>query len=163
IISTTDSPDPRFGMASPVRSTTIQTPSGLIRTEILSRTATLSDPTNLLSLTEATELRQLNGRRFDTLFQPATRRFTTTSPPAPPRFPTPSPRGRHTFITLDTHAHVSSTQIDTLLAAQFAYDPRGRLSTITTGTRTTTYGYHPTSGFLTSITDPLAQITQLTP
>jgi len=50
--------------------------------------------------------------------------------------------------------------VDSLEPVAFAYDPRGRLSTMTQGTggtaRTSTFTYNP-QGFLASLTDPLSR------
>ena len=55
-------PDPRWGMLAPVAtSMTLKTPGGLTRTVTTTRTATLSDPNNLLSLTKLTDTITDNG------------------------------------------------------------------------------------------------------
>src|SRR2546429_6914671 len=76
----------------------------------------------------------------------------------PPPRPTPFPYRTLFRSTLDDHTRVSSSQVDTLLADLFTYDTQGRPLTVTTGARTTQLGYHPTSGFLTSITNPLTDV-----
>jgi YD repeat-containing protein len=53
--------------------------------------------------------------------------------------------------TIDAQGRVTRTQVDSLEPVAFAYDPRGRLSTVTQGTggtaRTSTFAYNP-QGFL---------------
>lgn len=152
--TTTVGSDPRFGVLAPVTSTSVQTPGGLIRTDTATRTLALSSSSDLLSLTSYNETHSINGRPFQAQFDPTTRTWTRTSP-----------TGRKQFEILDSHAHTISSQIDTLLANQFTPDSHGRLHTIQTGTRSTTYDYDPTSGFLASVTNALtpAEKTSFTP
>ncbi len=145
---TTKTPDPRFGMLAPIVSTAITTPGGLTRTEAVSRAATLSNPVDLLSLTSYAETRVINGHTYRTAYDPTTRIFTTTTPTS-----------RQFFLSLDSQGRIGSTQTDGVLGTQFVYDARGRLEMVTTGTRSTTMGYDPASGFLATSTDALNHTT----
>jgi RHS repeat-associated protein len=147
---TTMSGDPRFGLLAPIVSTTIQTPGGLVRTEVVTRTAALSNSADFLSLTAYSETHTVNGQPFRSTFDPTTRTWTGLSP-----------QGRKRFDSVDTRAHAASSQIDSLLATQFTPDSHGRVSTISTGNRSTSYGYDATSGFLSSVTDALTRQTTL--
>jgi RHS repeat-associated protein len=143
-------PDPRFGMQAPLPSSlTIRAPSGLTSTLMTSRTATLSDPNNLLSLITQTDTVALNGRTGTSTYTAATKTFTDTSP-----------AGRQVTSTLDPQGRVLTTQVTGLAPITFAYDPRGRLSTMTQGTgtsaRPSTFAYNP-QGFLASLMDPLSR------
>ena len=148
IITQTLSPDPRFGMLAAVVSTTRKTPSGLTRVENVSRSAVLSDPLNLLSLTSHTEQRVLNGRTYSTVFDAANKKFTTTSPEL-----------RQAVATLNASAHLATDRVADLLATQLGYDTNGRLTSRQQGARTTAFGYDPSSGYLTSLTDALTNQT----
>lgn len=152
VIKETKGPDPRFGMVAPTISTDTTTPGGIVRSEVVTRMAQVSNPNDLLSLTSYAETRTLNGRVYQTTFDPTLRTLTTTTPAA-----------RKSFVTLDNHARVASAQIDGLMATQFGYDSRGRLATVTSDTRVTTNGYSTSSGFLTSVTNPLGELTALVP
>src|SRR5262249_5686630 len=65
VLSLLEGPDPRFSMQAPLPATeTINTPGGLTATTTTSRTVTLADPQNLLSLTALTDTIKINGRTF---------------------------------------------------------------------------------------------------
>jgi RHS repeat-associated protein len=147
-------PDPRWGMQTPLpTSTTLRTPSGLVQTSIRQRTATLTNPGDLLNLSALTETATVNGRLYRQTYDVATRTFTATSP-----------AGRRSTAIIDTRGRVGQTQFGGLAAAVFTYDSRGRLATMTQGSgadsRTTTIAYSG-SGFLQSITDPANQTESL--
>ena len=78
---------------------------------------------------------------------------------------TRSPFGRQVTTTLDTQGRVLQEQIPGLEPVAFAYDPRGRLSTVIHGTgasaRTSTFAYNP-EGFLETLTDPLNRTVRFT-
>ncbi len=150
-----EGPDPRFGMRAPLtKSLSIQTPSGLTLTSTTTRTATLSDPANALSLTSQTTTTSINGRNYTSAYTAANRTFT---------FTTPLNRQRTTGI--DILGRPIQSQVAGLLPSSFAYDSRGRLSTATAGTgaeaRAFTFGYD-SAGFLQSITDPLGRVVSYT-
>jgi RHS repeat-associated protein len=115
----------------------------------MSRTVTLSDPNNLLSLTSQTDTLTLNGRTATSTYSATTKAFTDQSP-----------AGRQSTTTIDAQGRVVREQVDSLEPVAFAYDTRGRLSTVTQGTggaaRTSTFTYNP-QGFLATITDPLSR------
>jgi RHS repeat-associated protein len=149
IVTQALSPDPRFGMLSPIVSTTRRTPSGLTRVESSSRTAVLSDPLDLLSLTSHTEQRVLNGRVYTNFFDASTRSFTTTSPSL-----------RQAVATLNANAHLESSRVADFLPTQLAYDAQGRLTSSQEGTRLTTLAYDSSSGYLKTLTDALLQASE---
>lgn len=62
VITTTQGPDPRFGMQVPVSESVITTTGGKTFNASTQRTALLSDPLNPLSLTTLTNSSTLNGR-----------------------------------------------------------------------------------------------------
>jgi hypothetical protein len=87
-------------MQAPVPSSlTIRTPSGLTSTLTTTRTATLSDPNNLLSLIDQTDTVTLNGRTYTRTYDGALRQVTDTSP-----------AGRQTVTLLDPQGRVLRRQ-----------------------------------------------------
>ncbi len=147
----TQAADPRFGMMSPqVTSTSVAMPSGLTLNASHSRTATLSDPTNPLSLVSLTDTFVLNGRTSIAQYQASTRTLTSTS--AANRFLT---------AVFDTNGRISTIQPTGLTSTMFAYDGRGRVSAVQSGVRTYTFGYDANNQ-LTSITDPLSRTVAFT-
>ena len=150
ITTLTPGPDPRFGMQAPLPSSlTVKAPSGLTATFAMTRSVTLSDPNNLLSLTTQTDTRTLNGRAATSTYTASTKTFTDRSP-----------ANRQVTRTLDAQGRVVREQVDSLEPVAFTYDPRGRLSTVTQGTggtaRAATFTYNA-EGFLASVTDPLSR------
>jgi RHS repeat-associated protein len=140
------SPDPRFGLMAPIAgSFNITTPSGLTSSSSTSRSVTLSDLNNLLSLTSQTDTFTLNGQTYTSIFDSALRRITETSPV-----------GRNIFTTLDSKGRVAAAQLQGLTPIQFAYDSRGRIATITQGNRVNTLHYDAL-GNLASLADPLSR------
>lgn len=116
-------PDPRWGMLAPVaKSVSLQTPGGLTRTVTTTRTATLSDPNNLLSLTQLRDTVTDNGAVSTGVYDGATRLFTVTTA-----------AGRSGTSSLDALGRVTQEQIAGLAPVGYAYDGRGLLSTITEG------------------------------
>jgi hypothetical protein len=74
ITTLTPGPDPRFGMQAPIPKTlTVRMPSGLTSSLAMTRGVTLSDPTNLLSLTNQTDTLTLNGRTTTSVYNATAR------------------------------------------------------------------------------------------
>jgi YD repeat-containing protein len=143
-------PDPRFGMQAPISaSLVLTTPGGLNLNLSAIRSATLSDPDDVLSLTTQTETATVNGRTFTAVFEfdGLLRTITTTSAANP---------GRQSVTTLDQRGRIVKQHVPALLDVQFAYDTRGRLDTITRGTRVVDLDYD-TSGRVAQIENPLQQ------
>ncbi|TMB42434.1 MAG: hypothetical protein E6J55_15700 [Deltaproteobacteria bacterium] len=114
-----------------------------------SRTATLADPTNPLSLTGETTTLVRNGRTYTRTFAAAGRTVTEQSP-----------AGRQRVQTLDAKGRVLSDRLGGLAPTNVSYDAQGRLITATRGTsgsaRTFSMGYD-TLNRLVSVTDPLSR------
>jgi hypothetical protein len=100
VTTLTASADPRFGMQAPVASTEITTPGGLVLDQSFSRTVTLSDSNDPLSLLSQTDTLVLNGRTATSTFDAATRTFTSSSA-----------GGRQTVTTVDAQGRVVQTQV----------------------------------------------------
>jgi RHS repeat-associated protein len=147
--------DPRFGLRSPlIKSVAITTPGALSYNSSFTRAVTLSNPVNPLSLTSLTDTLTINGRVNTTAYTASTRTFVDTTPV-----------GRQTTTVINTLGRITQQQFANLNADNLTYDARGRLSTFTSGSggaaRATSYSYNP-EGFLSTITDPLGQITGFT-
>ncbi len=144
-------PDPRFGMLAPVASSVVvKTPAGLTRTITTTRTVTLADPNNVLSLTKLTDTVTDNGVVSTRVYtNAATRTLTTTTAV-----------GRSSTVTLDALGRTTQAQALGLDPVSYTYDSRGLLSTITEGSgaasRTTSLAYNAAFE-LTGLTDPLAR------
>ena len=155
-ITTTEAPDPRFGFAAKVLSQEARTPSGLVRTETSARNVTLADPLDALSLLTQTDTTTVNGRTTTSVFNRAALSTTTTSP-----------AGRQVVTFQDDQGRTTRRDVPGILPVDFAYDLRGRLSTVTQGTRLRTTNYFDTSdtrnGYVQAITDALSQTTSFTP
>jgi len=147
--TTTLSADPRWGLQAPVPTSGSLTKGSLVETIAGSRTASFTAG-NPFSLTAQTDTLTLNGRKYTTVFTTSTRTYLNTTPVK-----------RTTTTVLDSLERISSTQLGTLLPVKFAYDGKGRVSTITQGTRTASLAYDSNS-FLASSEDPLKLTTSFT-
>jgi RHS repeat-associated protein len=150
VVTTTQGPDPRFGMQAPLGSSTrVSLPSGLTSSATTTNTVSLADPNDLMSLIQETTTLTLNGRPFKTVYTAANRRYTDTSP-----------ENRTSTLQTDPHGRPTLVQSPGVAALNYQYDTRGRLTTVTQGTgadaRTLglTYG---TDGYVQSVTDAANQ------
>lgn len=148
VLTTAQGPDPRFGMQAPfTTSSVLMLPSGLTRSMTTSRSATLANPADLMSLTQETETMLLNGRSFVSTYDAASRSTTTTSA-----------QGRKSVVTVDSVGRPLTVTLGGLAPVSYAYDVRGRLIQMTHGSGTTarslTYAYG-TDGYVQSITDAM--------
>ncbi|HVC32527.1 MAG TPA: RHS repeat-associated core domain-containing protein, partial [Chloroflexota bacterium] len=133
--STVVSPDPRFGLQSPlVTQQNVTMPSGLTLSETASGTDVLSNPNNPLSLVSQTRNVTVNGRTVSQTYDAASRTLTTTSP-----------AGRVIKTTLNAQGEIASVQNGPFAPQSLGYDAQGRLVSITDGTganaRTSTVSY----------------------
>jgi RHS repeat-associated protein len=137
-------PDPRFRMEAPIpMSYTVRTPSGLLENTVVTRSVTLSNPADPLSLTSHTETVTVNGKSFTESYTASTRQHTSTSA-----------AGRVTAATVDAKGKpVSLSAAPAVDNVLFGYDPLGRLSSVSQGGLSSTFGYD--NAFrLTTVTDP---------
>ena len=146
--------DPRFErqVRYPSR-TQISTPGGRVQTTTESRTATLFEESDPLSVDSTTELRTVNGRPYSSVYNGFTRMQTMTSP-----------EGRVTTRRFDILGRIREAAVTGLSPVRFEYDARGRLARTRQGTgaeeRVTEMSYHPGgtgAGWLASVTDPLGR------
>jgi RHS repeat-associated protein len=142
VLTTTNGPDPRYGMGASFMSTGTLAAGGKQATVTSSRTVT-PDPNNPLALASLTQLFSLNGRQWSTSYDGATHRVTTRTP-----------AGRTTVSTLDSAGRVSSFSRPGIAAVNLTYGSFGLLASATQGARATSYGYD-TKHRLSSITDPM--------
>jgi RHS repeat-associated protein len=141
-----EAPDPRFGTQAPLlASGSSRTPLGLERTTAQTRTATLANSADPLSLTTLVEENTINGRTQTTTLTTQTKRMEILSPA----------RRRHTTL-LDARGNPVRVEVPGLAATLHGYDSNGRLVTTETGSgadrRATTFAYN-SSGWLQSVTD----------
>ena len=148
--SDTLGPDPRWGLQAPVPLSGTITKGSLTMTTTGTRKATLGVASNPFSLTTETDTLSINGRTYSSVFTTSNKTYVDTTPVK-----------RKTTTILDSLERVSSAQLGALLPAQFAYDSKGRLATITQGTRVSTLAYD-SNGFLATTTDPLSLTTSFT-
>jgi RHS repeat-associated protein len=144
VTTTKYGPDPRFGMLSPLTvSSAVQTPGGLTYQLSETRTATLSNPDNLLSLTQLVDTVIANGQTYTETFDATTHKITSQSP-----------EGRTIVTTLDTLGHTVREELPGVTPTDYTYDPHGLLTKVTQGSRVTMLAYG-TDGLVQSVTDPL--------
>lgn len=142
-------PDPRFGMNSPTKQSTVTTPGGLVFINSVSRVLALIDENDPLSLSDFTETETINGRAHTSVYDPATNAWTRTSA-----------AGRLETIELDENSRPISRQVAGFAASAMTYDARGRMTSeiMTDGgdTRSQTRTYDA-NGYIATITDGLGQ------
>jgi YD repeat-containing protein len=123
VTTTTLGPDPRFGMLSPLTASyTVQTPGGLTYGSSEARTATLSNPDDLLSATLLVDTTTINGQASTDTYDAAA--HTITSQTA---------EGRTTVTTLDNLGHIVQEAVPGVDPVNDAYDGRGLLTQVTQG------------------------------
>jgi RHS repeat-associated protein len=143
-------PDPRWGMQAPiVRSMTTSWPSGRSSTLTASRSVTLADALNPLSLETQTDTVSDDFQTTTTTFDAATMQLTALSP-----------AGRRVVGTLDAQGRVRQEGVSGLAPTEYGRDARGRLASMSEGVGATarTFGLsYGADGQPNELTDPLAQ------
>ena len=150
-VTTTEAGDSRFGLQAPITSnlTTVTPVNKLTASVASTRTVTLSNPNNVLSLTSLNETTQLNSHPAATrAFNASTKTWTLTSP-----------AGRKVTELVDSLGRPSTVTVGNLLPVKLAYYATGSLESMTQGTRTVSYTYDPTTNYLESVTDALGNVT----
>jgi len=138
--------DSRFGSQAPVlRRAETRLPSGMTSVVTASRTATLSNAADPLSLTTLLDTVRVNNRVYRSQYTRANRTLVTTSP-----------AGRTTTTVYDSAGRVLRTKVPGLDSAVYTYDSRGRLTQAQSGGRISTFAYDA-QGRLLSTTDPLGR------
>jgi YD repeat-containing protein len=117
-----------------VKSAAVTTPSGLKLSVSNTRIVALAEPGNPLSLTTLTETTTVNNRQSRLSYTQADRTLTSISP-----------TGRQASVEVNDKGKPILSQSFDLEAANYGYDARGRLTSITDGqgpnARTFTLGY----------------------
>ena len=139
--------DGRFGVSAQVPSWTFRSPAGLSATGSVSRTATLTNSADPLSLQTLTETNSRNGTNWTRTYAASTRTWTLRSP-----------FGRTSTVVLDAQGRVSKTTVPGLADVNYAYDTRGRLQSIQQGTRTVSWTFGA-DGLPATSTDALSRVT----
>jgi len=153
--STRFSPDPLFQSMAPYASQIItKLPSGLTSTAKVNKSIILADELDILSATKHTNVVTVNGNESRSVYDLLTNTVTTTSA-----------EGRNTLSTLDERGRVLSTTVDGLATTYYAYTPTGEVSSVSQQSgamaRTSTLDYNE-HGYISSITDALGNVTNLT-
>lgn len=117
-------PGPRFGMLAPMLSSGLANASPTIRLEQrTTRTVSLSDSEDLLSVQMLTLNNRFNGRNYQLQYETSARSVTSTSP-----------SGREELIVLDDKQNPKSSSISGREPLRFTYDELGRSTAIRLGT-----------------------------
>ena len=142
-------PDPRFGMGTPINaSLTTTTPGGLSQVHETTRTATLEDPEDVLSLTELTDTINVNGNTYTMDYDAEANAITATTP-----------EGRQTLATLDGQGRAAEYRIADLAPVAYGYNDAGQLVSVTTGTGADAREYtiaYDAGGYVSIVTDPMS-------
>ncbi len=155
VTTVTQGPDPRFGMQAPIHTAiTVKTPGGLQSSTTASRTVSLTDPGNVLSLTNQTSSLTVNGKTLTSSYDAASRTYTTTTA-----------MGKKYTTQVDAQQRPVLVQVPGLAPVSYTYDSHGRPATTTQGTgstaRTSTFGYG-SDGYVASVTDASGRTVAIT-
>jgi RHS repeat-associated protein len=144
LLSTTETPDPRFGMQSPLGMATLINPSGLSLTTETTKEEFRSAPHDLNSPLQRVEwTMRVNGHTSTAVFDVAGRTLVSTSP-----------MGRISQSTFDDADRLVSSVVPGLADIDLQYDAHGRLVQVGQGPRVSTYAYD-SRGRMSTVTDPL--------
>lgn len=142
--------DPRWSMQAPLVDTlTITTPAGLASQIRTRRQLVLADAADPFSLVSQLDSLYLNGRAFVTAYDASLGESTATTP-----------EGRITTTRFDSVGRVLEQGLSGVNPVAYGYDLRGRLTSLSQGSRTRSFSYDP-GGRLLSTTDPLLRTDSL--
>ncbi len=147
IVTETQTADSRFGLVSPITSSSTRVPSGLTRTESRVRTVSLANPNDPLSIVSLSNQRLVNGHLWTEDYDAASKTWTLRTP-----------AGRRTFRRVNDKGDLVEDRAETLLSTFLATDTRGRLGTLTQGTRQSLFSYFSSganAGYLQTSQNPL--------
>lgn len=139
--------DPRWGLAVPVLSSLkTTTPAGRSLSVNATRTVSLTDPNDPLTVATQTDTITANSKTTTRVFNGSVRTLTTTTP-----------AGRSSIVTLNALARPVSVQAGALAPIAYRYDTFGRVDQVTEGTgsgaRVTAMSYD-TAGRMNGVVDP---------
>jgi RHS repeat-associated protein len=150
VTTVTKGPDGQFGLQRPIEaSRVVRTPGGKQMSISSTSSAVLDGAKMLVSRVDATAV---NAKTSTSTYNAALKTITSVSP-----------MGRQTVTTLDEQGRTVKVQAGNLAPTSYAYDPRGRLSSVAVGTvgsaRVTGFGYDDLDR-LDSVTDPMNRVQQ---
>ncbi|HPZ42770.1 MAG TPA: S-layer homology domain-containing protein [Bacillota bacterium] len=137
IITMEVGPDPRpgIGMGAPVtREFTIVTPEGLTSKVTRERTAEMTDPNDLFSVTKITDVVTINGNKYNSTYDIDRINQTIT-------LNTSTPEGRQTQTIFDRYGRTLEETADGLEPVNYRYDEKGHLTRVEQGDQSLTYTY----------------------
>ncbi|MDH5511242.1 MAG: RHS repeat protein [Nitrospinota bacterium] len=120
-------------------------PSGLTTTTTQTRSVTLADSADPLSVTATSDTTSMNERIYRTGYNAAARQITTTSP-----------TGKQSYRWLDEKGRTVKSRTPGLADVTYTYDSLGRVASVDMGGRTTQYSYDA-QGQIASVTDALGR------
>jgi len=123
VTTTTQRPDPLFGMEAPQEQVTAVTPSGLTRVTRTGIAVTLADPNDPSTIVTQTDSVIVNGRASTSVFNTQTLTTTITSP-----------QGRSAFTT-DSSGYLVRDSVPGFVATRYRYDNSGRQIEVRHGSR----------------------------
>jgi YD repeat-containing protein len=149
--ASTLAPDPRFGWLAPyVSQASYSVPgSGVNALKQTTVSASLASASNPLSSPQVSWQ--------TTLQNDATRVFSSTYSASARTLATVSPLGRTSVETLSANGQVASAQVGSLLPIALAYDARGRVASVSQGSRSSVLAYDA-FGRIASFADPLGRV-----
>lgn len=134
-------PDPRFGKQVPmVKRTVLKTPGGLEAKLEVTRSLSLTNPNDPLSLATLTDTVNFNGRTSTTTFDAQNKQVIYKSP-----------EGRQSILHLDDRGRAIKTEVAGLEPVTFTYDERGRLIKAIQGNQTILSYSYDEQGRLSSL------------
>ncbi len=138
----------RFGRAVDVPGrVTVRTPLGLEATTTSARTSS-NTPGDFLAVTEEVEETRVNGRLWRSRYDAAGKTYVLTSP-----------EGRVASATLDSKLRPLTVTEPGVLPISYAWDARGRLTSVNQGTRSSSFTYD-SNGFVDSARNALNEVTR---
>jgi len=145
-VTNRQSADPAWGLPSPFTSaTTVTWPSGRTLAMTATRTATFSSAADPRTLQTRTDTLVVNGKTTTRTFDRAALMETVTTP-----------MGRTLRAILDPAGRTRRMEVPGVLPIDMSYDARGRLASMSQGTRGQAFGYNDKNE-LTSVTDALGR------
>jgi RHS repeat-associated protein len=146
LVTGTRTPHPQFGMASPFGGNfTFKAPSGRTLNVTHSKSVSLSDSRNPLSVQNWTHSMTVNGRSFTSAFDVPSRTLVSSSP-----------AGRSATRTFDTLGHLAAVTVPGISTISVTRDTRGRVTSTAQDDKTETYSYNALN-LVTAVTDPLGR------
>lgn len=140
--------DDRDSIWKQIASVAKNTPLNTVNyTESRTHSHTLSTPTDVFSVTNATFTSTINSKTFTMDFNAGTNAMTVTSP-----------ESRYYSYTIDANERPVTVSVPGLSNVVYTYDANGRVESVAKGSRSLTYTYNA-GGYIESVTDALSHET----